>query len=497
VVELSDRTLGRIRAWPRVPAVLLVAGTVVWTLAGLTEANWTEAPASATVAIHAIGILAALAVAAGAAARPELAAWPVLAIAPFHAAVTVPAGPRSLGVLEAVTLAVLAGAGWSWALRAGRRPAPTGRGHWRTRWLDVAVAVLVLWSSLAVMWAEATAPAFREWRLVLLEPALVYALLRSQPRRREAITYAFDGLVVGALAACAVAGVAATAAVLGLGSDGSTGLVAAEGVTRLAGPYGSPNNLALFVGRAAAVAAAMTIWGSGSRRRLHVAALVILMVGLGATFSRGALFVGLPLTGGVLLVCAVVPLLRRRPRKASRASRLAAARISLAVFLVGLAAVAVLTLAFAGTERIRSTLSAEPGSTLHLRIRLWSAAVEMGRDHAFLGVGPDNFLPHYRDFYVKRDAVTERHLNHPHNFALDAWLRLGVPGALVLGIIALYALRAAVRRVVSEAHAPDPIPAASLGLLAYALAHGLVDNFYFVPDLAMAWWVAVAASQPD
>jgi hypothetical protein len=37
-----------------------------------------------------------------------------------------------------------------------------------------------------------------------------------------------------------------------------------------------------------------------------------------------------------------------------------------------------------------------------------------------------------------------------------------------------------------------PLALGALAAMVAALAHGLVDNFYFVPDLAVAFWLLLA-----
>jgi O-antigen ligase len=207
-----------------------------------------------------------------------------------------------------------------------------------------------------------------------------------------------------------------------------------------------------------------------------------LLAALAGTFSRGTFLVGAPATVGVLFISAYAIGLRVNRRLLWGAAGVAAA----AVLFVA---------AFSGTERVRGALDPSPGGTLHLRLRLWESAVRMGLDHFVGGVGPDNFLGHYRDIYVQRDAVTERFLNHPHNLVLDAWTRLGAVGAAVITAIGALGLGAAIAGLRSGAPYRVVLGAAALAGLTYALAHGLVDNFFFVPDLALSWWVLIGAGQ--
>jgi hypothetical protein len=115
----------------------------------------------------------------------------------------------------------------------------------RFDWADVLAAFLVVWGALAVLWSQFQVEALREWRSVLLGPALAYLVVRGVRDREAAAERALDGLVVGGALASIWALALLGWAALGHAADG---VVNAEGVLRAAGPYGSPNNLALFAG---------------------------------------------------------------------------------------------------------------------------------------------------------------------------------------------------------------------------------------------------------
>jgi O-antigen ligase len=136
----------------------------------------------------------------------------------------------------------------------------------------------------------------------------------------------------------------------------------------------------------------------------------------------------------------------------------------------------------------------------------------MLRDHLLLGVGLDQFLYHYPR-YLHEVAAREPNLSHPHNIVLDFWLRLGVLGVLAL-VFAAYQfwLRVAPaspavpgrRRAAGTTGEAGPDIVLATGVLAAGiglLIHGLVDNSYFVLDLAYATWIVLLLSelahQPD
>jgi len=108
----------------------------------------------------------------------------------------------------------------------------------------------------------------------------------------------------------------------------------------------------------------------------------------------------------------------------------------------------------------------------------------MIRDHPLFGVGLDNFLYQYPR-YMLPEAWQEPDLSHPHNLILDWWIRLGV-----LGVVALIWLEVAFFKVALHLYrSPEDegMRVLSLGLMASMvdfLAHGLVDNSYFLVDLA-------------
>jgi putative inorganic carbon (HCO3(-)) transporter len=188
------------------------------------------------------------------------------------------------------------------------------------------------------------------------------------------------------------------------------------------------------------------------------------------TFSRGGWLLSLP---AALLT---IGLLRGR-----RATLLA-----LLVLAIVLSAMVPLL----GTRRLASLFDVEQGTTFR-RLRLWEAAVAMLRDHPLTGVGLDNFLYQYPD-YMLSDAWQEPGLSHPHNILLDWWLSLGIAGVVVLvwSVVAFFATALRLYRRLADSDAR----AMTLGLgasMAAALVHGLIDNSYFLVDLAFIFFFSL------
>ncbi len=381
---------------------------------------------------------------------------------------------RSFSMVELLTLMCLV----SWAMR--------WVGHFRTRralrnaqcasrlslsLFDWSVLALVVVSLLSALQAEFRVEAFREWRLVIVEPALVYLMLRTLPLRSpsgsglptRAAQPILDGFILGAVAV----------AVIGLINYVQGNTIEAEfGLPRIKSVFGSPNNDALYLGRALAVALAVAILGRRlgehrTRTTLYAVALAPMGLALLLTQSRGALLLGMP---AALIVMAL--LAGGRWRWAGF-GLLAMVVLAFGVLLSGVAQPWLEGTRFAGALDLQR-------GTGFFRLNLWQSALNMWRDHPLLGVGPDNFLYAYRSFYILPAAWQEPNLSHPHNLVLDFAARLGTLGLIVgIGLVAGYGLL--VRRVLEVSR---PLAVGCAGLLAAMLAHGLVDHAFFLVELA-------------
>ena len=333
--------------------------------------------------------------------------------------------------------------------------------------LDLAALLFVLAASASLFVAEYRHVALRELRVVVLEPALFYLMLRTSRLESKAVWQIVDSFVLGAVAVALIGLVQ-----YGLGLNVIT---AEEGFRRLRSVYGSPNNAGLYLGRALPVLVAVALLGAARGRRVAYG-LAIVPVGLAIllSFSKGALILGVPLS------LVAVGLLAGGPW--SWAS-------------LGTVVVAVLVaIPLLRTPRFASLLDIRSGTTF-FRLNLWRSSWMMFRDHPWLGVGLDNFLYQYRSRYILPAAWQEPGLSHPHNVLLDYASRLGLVG-LVAGLwlqIAFWWQALPLRRLAD----PDrrALALGLMGSIVNFLAHGLVDASYFVIDLAFAFFLALGVIQ--
>jgi hypothetical protein len=377
--------------------------------------------------------------------------------------------------------------------------------------LDKGMFALLFVALLSLGWTARLDVAMRELRTVVFESVLFYALIRLAARSARARQRVVEGWLLSAV----------VISLVGIGQlIAGQNLIQAEGVWRVRGFYGSPNNLALYLERALPVLLAMAwrgqrghrsgrgggpVFGNGPvlgrgpllgrvrsvlDRGLHfglslysgrtrlaygLAALPVLAA-LVLTLSKGALLLGLP---AALLALG----LAQRKRRATW------------VAVGAVVVLALLVAPFAATERFRSVLNLR-GGTAFYRLKLWRATLSMLADRPFTGVGMDNFLYAYRSRYVLPSAWGELDLSHPHNLILDAWTRLGLPGLAVVGWLCYAFFRAAYRQLQITVGSRYALQLGLFAAWAGALAHGMVDQALFLPDLAFVFALMAAMVHP-
>jgi len=371
--------------------------------------------------------------------------------------------------VEVFTLATLA----AWVIRAGLDTGAAYRregrlpGRPRLVRADWAVLIFVLVATASLWVAARGDVALTEWRVVIVEPALFYLLLRAiRPSGRE-VWVVLDAWVAG--------GVMVAGYGLWQYATGQELITAEGGLLRLRSIYGSPNNVALYLDRLLPLLVAVPLLSQAlptARRRLYALAIVPVGLALLLTFSKGALFLGIP--AGLLVVFWVWQ------RRAGRRTW---------PWVAGAAVAGVAALLIAGQVPALAARLDLFGATGFFRVNLWRAAFNMALDHPLLGVGLDNFLYAYRGGYILDAAWQEPNLNHPHNIVLDFATRLGLVGLLagawLIGEAAL-ALWRAIHRVNA---AWLPVAAGLASGLAAMMAHGLVDHSFFLIDLAYVFYL--------
>jgi O-antigen ligase len=331
-------------------------------------------------------------------------------------------------------------------------------------WLVLAFVALAL---VSLTWSDFRTPAVRQLRVVVIEPAAFYFLVRLMRLERRDLLWLVDTLLFTG-GAIAVVG-------LYLYFTGESVVQAENGARRLISVYGSPNGVGLYLGRCLPFALSyVLLTPKGSWRWLcGLASGSAMLLAVLLSQSRGAILLGLPAALIVLLIVwrgrqALVPVV--------------AAAVGFIVVLIPLSLV---------LPRLAHLL----GNTAMFRKNLWYSSLLLIREHPLTGVGLDQFLYWYRSRYLLPQAWAEPDLSIPHNILLNYWVNLGV-----LGVAAGVAFQVLFWRMIWRIRArvvnTDPVLLALVlglaGSMADFLAHGLVDVGYFDINLAFVFFLSLA-----
>lgn len=357
----------------------------------------------------------------------------------------------------------------AWLIRrlAAYRIQATHRTSWSA--MDYLILTWVVLGCISLVWVDHRSVALTELRTLVIQPALFYAVLRSQKVGRKVVLQLADTLLV--------AGFLVSVIGLFLWFRNENVVTAEAGVRRLASVYGSPNNVGLLLGRCLPFLLAYLFLPTGRTR--HVFATVLLLgifPALILTQSAGTLFVGVPVAIGMVVILsfrhrAILPLLV-----------ICAVTLGGGIFAVQ-------------SPRFSRILTLSEGTNFY-RVRVWDSALQMIADYPVTGVGLDQFLYKFRGKYILPDAWREPNLSHPHNFVLDVWLRLGMGGFVIFAIMQVIFWQSAIRMYTyfysSSNYLSLALMIGSIGSMGVVLAHGLVDNSVFVLDLAYIFMFLLA-----
>ncbi len=330
--------------------------------------------------------------------------------------------------------------------------------------------------------------ALRELRWLIIEPLLFYVLLKRYGRLDEELPPLFWGL---SLAAAGVAFLGLMQFVgldlvpaLGWKRTHSKNVVDIGSVLRVASVYGHPNNLGLFLERCWPLAFSASLLMFRKRKPWQMLVLglctVLALAGLIVSFSRGA-WLG-SLLAAVVLGLGLLGPQSRASSDTGQSGLLANTKLSLGVLALAL---------FGIVGAIAALELRGGGGSEGARLLLWREALGYIAQHPF-GIGLDQFYSYHQPnsgislIHPALIGSSDEFASHPHNLLLDIWLRLGPLGLLAFGWLLLRFFR------ISRAQWPAPLFVGCVAAMLAALVHGLVDHFYFVPDLAFVFWTLIA-----
>jgi putative inorganic carbon (hco3(-)) transporter len=391
---------------------------------------------------------------------------------------------------------------------------------------------------LGVLMAAEPSRALREFRWLIAEPLLYYALVNSpvagrksqvaelRTKNQEPITddrnkqhddrlhtgnfsilnsqfsipivtaFVVGGALVGLIGLLQftgldLAGLLGTKQCFAASGAPCDNVVVTGGVRRATSVYGHPNNLGLYLGRIWPLAMTLTVAyaknkGQTAKFLFFGLCALFCLGGIAVSFSRGAWL-------GAVAALAVLGLIVAPIKAQGIGQKTKDAFLPFTSYLLPLLVLILIAgLAFS----LRGDITA--GSTPP-RLLLWREAIGYIQQYP-LGIGLDQF-GYYHDPSYERSLIdpalvgtSEQFAAHPHNLLLDIWLRLGPLGLVAFGWLLARFFR---RRPRMAREGSAPLALGALAAMVAALLHGLVDNFYFVPDLALSFWLLLAVVERD
>jgi putative inorganic carbon (hco3(-)) transporter len=250
---------------------------------------------------------------------------------------------------------------------------------------------------------------------------------------------------------------------------------------RAYGAFGQPNPYAGYLGLVAPLAISLALWGWTSQPRpamrlrlALLAAAAITSLGLLASWSRGA---------WLAFAAAVAVVVLAHTRRAA----------PLVIALAGLAVLAAAV--FGGAEVLPAAVSGRLGDLREYvglidisrtevtdanfavieRLAHWQAALDMWRDHLWLGVGAGNYAVAYAAYNLPRWYEP---LGHAHNVYLNFAAEAGLLGLLAYLWLWMGSLVQATRVSASRHRLTAAIGAGVLGALVHATVHNVFDNLW-------------------
>ena len=338
---------------------------------------------------------------------------------------------------------------------------------------DLAVFTFLIIATVSLLFTERLDVATNEWRVVILEPAIFYLLFRLIRPNPKELWLIWDAFILSGLL---VAGYG-----LWQYAFARDTLITAEGgLLRLRSFYGSPNNVALYLGRILPMATAVALFGYAlptTRRRAYALAIIPIALAFLLTFSKGGLFLGGP--------AALLFIFWRWQKQADRRTW---------PWLIGFGLLGVIGLFIAQQIPQLAGRLDLAGATGVFRLNLWGASLQMIAEQPWLGVGLDNFLYAYRGRYIFDAAWQEPNLNHPHNILLDFATRLGLLGLLTGGWL-FWEYGRRLKKLLNETQPVHlPLVIGLSGMVVDVVAHGLVDHSFFLVDLAFVFYLGLATA---
>ncbi len=266
-----------------------------------------------------------------------------------------------------------------------------------------------------------------------------------------------------------------------------------EGTVRIYSSLDNPNLLGGYLLPILPLAlVAVLRWPELPRRLFAMASLLLGIVALVLTYSRGA-WMGMVASLGLLVLLLALRATRHWPPFWRRT-------LPLLLLLGGAVALVVLVTQVEPLRvRVMSLVAGREDSSNNFRINVWTAALAMIQDRPWHGIGPGNtafnlIYPLYQQ--PKFNALSA------YSIPLELLVEAGIPGLLAGLVLLLTAVRTGLRLGRGASTLALPCLAA-VAVFAGLAVQGLTDTIFFRPEVqlialfSLATLAAAAAGPPD
>jgi O-antigen ligase len=371
--------------------------------------------------------------------------------------------------LTTLALAVLY---FRWAILALTRRADRSRTSWR---VVLPLVVYVGFAGLSVFAAGDRAMSARELFL-LCQTLLLYLYLVYRVRGRDEVMWILRWLVVGLVIESSLMLVGAyrgesfSLPGLNLRPDrGGWVFVDAAFGGRVGGTVGSPNGAAAYLSVMLTPALCLMLLSKGIRKLPAIAGLVLGIMAIVTTQSRGGW------TATLVSFAVFYGVLAWRGRVSVKAPLIAGALVAIALLAM--------------QDTIVSRLTEDDNGSAQSRLPLMRTAMQMIADHPVFGVGANNYSVAMKRYGAVYGDWGEWVFTVHNKYAL-VWAETGLGGIAAF----IWFLAASMRRGLDGARGPDPLMStvslAFAAALAGHLIHLSVDLFSERPQVQLLWTVA-------
>lgn len=330
-------------------------------------------------------------------------------------------------------------------------------------WSQLAAALLAV-STIAILWSPDTVTALGLWRAYVVEPVVIFLLLRITRFTDGDRLRFFPGLVL------AIGVLTLVAYMQYIGFLGSPEPWVSESPKRVTSIFQFPNALGLYLTPLIGFLIGVVITKSTLIAKQQKALIGITigagLMAIGFGFVRGAFL-------GIIVACLIATLWANKKNKVT-------------IWLATLTLVVIAFLIPATRSQITSIVSTSDTST-DVRMAVWQGTENLLRARPLTGAGIGGFPVVYPEYKLTKHTEA---LQYPHNYFLNFWNEFGILGLIwSVAFIAALGLTAWRYRNIQVETLEQLCTIGALCSFGAVIAYGLVDVPYFKNDLAILWWM--------